>query len=290
MIDARSRSFLLFGGRIGAGLAALALTGILAAGALASSGPSRGRYYDGKPTSTAGFTTFAVDFQVSNDGRQVKHLFLKYVNFTCPGGAAATLLFPGNYTAAVTTDRRFTITLPSMDSYSPNQRNGSLVLSGHFSAAGTVSGTLVFTGARMLAGCHKTLGWSGNVRALVEAFAGQVTQGSDLALISFYRTIGPHSKATDFTVGTLTVSCPGGGTAERAFQSVYSLPTDPNATFSGNIFFTDGEAGNITGGFQSATQSAGTISYTGRDDCSYTDLSWSAHRVAARVLGPLNFG
>ena len=276
--------------RFGAVLTALAVSGVLATAALASSGPSRGRYYDGKPTSTAGFTSFALDFQVSRDGRELKHVFLKYVNFTCPGGAAAELLVPGNNTAAVTPDGRFTITLPSMDSYSPNPPDGSLVLSGYFGGAGTFGGTLVFTGDGQLAGCHKTIRWSGKVRPFVEEFSGQVTQGSDLAPISFYRTIEPHSKVTDFTVGALTVTCPGGGTGQRAFTSVYSLPTHPNATFGADIFFTDGEAGNITGKFQSATHAAGTASYTGRDDCSYSDLSWSAHRVAARVLGPLNFG
>jgi hypothetical protein len=271
-------------------LTALAVSGVLATAALASSGPSRGRYYDGKPTSTAGFTSFALDFQVSRNGRQVRRLFLKYVNFTCPGGAAAELLVPGNNTAAVTPGRRFTVTLPSMDSYSPNPPNGSVVLSGYFGGMGTVGGTVVFTGQGSLAGCHKTIGWTGKVRPLVEAFAGQVTQGSDLAPISFYRTIEPHSKVTDFAISALTVACPGGGTAQRAFASVYSLATHPNATFGGDIFFTDGEAGNITGNFQNATHAAGTVSYTGRDDCSYGDLSWSAHRVASRVLGPLNFG
>jgi hypothetical protein len=277
--------------RFGAVLTALAVSGVLATPAIASSGPSHGRYYDGKPTSTAGgFTSFALDFQASDNGHQLKRLFLKYVNFTCPGGAAASLLVPGNNTAAIAADRRFTITLPSMDSYSPNPPDGSLVLSGHFGGAGTVSGTLVFTGAGQLAGCHKTIGWSGKVRPLVEEFAGHVTEGSDLAPISFYRTIEPHSKVTDFTIGALTVTCPGGGTGQRAFTSVYSLPTHPDATFGGDIFFTDGEAGNITGEFQGAAQAAGTVSYTGRDDCSYSDLIWSAHRVAASVLGPLNFG
>jgi hypothetical protein len=276
--------------RFGAVLTALAVSGVLATGALASTGPSRGRYYDGKPNSTTGFTQFALDFQVSRGGRQVNRLSLKYVDFTCPGGAAAQLIVPGNKTAAVTRVGRFTLNLPSMDSYSPNPPDGSVVLSGHFGGAGTVSGTLVFTGAGQLAGCHKTLGWSGKVRPLVEEFSGDVTQGSDLAPISFYRTIEPHSKVTDFTIGALTVTCPGGGTAQRAFESVYSLATHADATFGGNVFFTDGEAGNITGDFHSATHAAGTVSYTGRDDCSYSDLSWSVHRVAASVLGPLNFG
>jgi hypothetical protein len=276
--------------RFGAVLTALAVSGVLATAALASNRPSRGRYYDGKPNSTAGFTSFALDFQVSRNGRQLNRLFLKYVNFTCPGGAAAELLVPGKNTAAVTPGRRFTITLASTDSYSPNPPNGSVVLSGYFGVAGTVSGTLVFTGAGALAGCHKTIRWSGKVRPLVEEFSGDVTQGSDLAPISFYRTIEPHSKVTDFTIGALTVTCPGGGTGRRTFKSVYSLPTHANATFGDDVFFTDGEAGNITGEFQSVTHAAGTVSYTGRDDCSYSDLSWSAHRVAASVLGPLNFG
>jgi len=64
----------------------------------------------------------------------------------------------------------------------------------------------------------------------------------------------------------------------------------PDAKFGGDVFFTNGEAGNINGKFQGATHAAGKVSYSGRDDCSYHNLSWSVHRVAADVLGPLNFG
>jgi hypothetical protein len=132
--------------------------------------------------------------------------------------------------------------------------------------------------------------WKGKVRPLVDSFAGKVTQGSHHASINFYRTIESHRHVTDFAVGALTLTCPGGGTAHRAFKSVDLLPVHPNAKFGGDVFFTNGEAGNLNGKFQGATRAAGKVSYSGRDDCSYHDLSWSAHRVAAHVLGPLNFG
>ena len=275
---------------IASALSTVAVAGVLAAAGLASGGLLRGRYYDGHPTSTAGGTSLALDFQVSGTGHQVKHLYLDYLTFTCPGGAAADLLIPGDKTAAISTDEKFMITLPSKDSFSPNSANGSVVMSGNFGGGGTTSGKLVFTGSGPLAGCHKSINWKGKVRPLVDYFAGKVTQGSDHASISFYRTIEPHRHVTDFAVGTLTLTCPGGGTAHRSFESVYSLPVHPDAKFGGDVFFTNGEAGNINGKFQGATHAAGRVSYSGRDDCGYQNLSWSAHRVAAHVLGPLNFG
>ena len=54
-------------------------------------------------------------------------------------------------------------------------------------------------------------------------------------------------------------------------------------------FFTNGGAGNIKGTSLDITHATGKVSYAGRDDCSYSNLNWSAHRVAAHVLGPLNF-
>ncbi|MGI8414561.1 MAG: hypothetical protein ACR2QA_19145 [Solirubrobacteraceae bacterium] len=268
----------------------VAFAGVLVAAGLASGGPLRGRYYDGKPTSTAGGTSLALDFQVSGNGHQVKHLFLNSVSFTCPGGAAADLLVPDDKTAPITTDNKFTITLPSKDSFSPSPANGGVVLSGSFAGGGKVGGKLVFTGSGPLAGCHKTIDWKGMVRPLVDHFAGKVTQGSHHASFSFYRTSEPHRHVTDFAAGALTLTCPGGGTAHRSFNSVYSLRVHPDAKFGGDVFFTNGEAGNINGKFQGAAHAAGKVSYSGRDDCSYHNLSWSAHRVAASVLGPLNFG
>ncbi len=91
-------------------------------------------------------------------------------------------------------------------------------------------------------------------------------------------------------VGALTLTCPGGGTAHRSFKSVDSLLGHPDAKFGSDVFFTHGEAGNLNGKFQGATHAVGKVSYSGRDDCSYHDLSWSAHLLAAHVLGPLNFG
>src|SRR5947209_9828816 len=140
-------------------LSTVTVAGFIASAGLASGGPLRGRYYDGKPTSTAGGTSLAVDFLVSIKGHQVKHLYLKYASFTCPGGVSADLLVPGDKTAAIMSDNKFTITLPSKDSFSPNPANGSVVLSGTFGGGGTITGKLVFTGSGPLAGCHKTINW-----------------------------------------------------------------------------------------------------------------------------------
>lgn len=271
-------------------LSTLVVVGFIAPAGLALGGPLRGRYYDGQATGTGGDTSLALDFQVSGTGHQVKHLYVNDASFTCPGGAAADLLVPGDRTTAIKAGNKFAITLPSRDSFSPNPANGSVMLSGSFGGGGAVTGKLVFTGSGPLAGCHKTIDWKGKVRPLVDRFAGQVTQGSHHASISFYRTIASHRHVTDFAVGTLTLACPGGGTAHRSFKSVASLGVHPNAKFGGGIFFTNGEAGNINGMFQGARHAAGKVSYSGRDDCSYHALSWSAHRVAAHVLGPLNFG
>lgn len=275
--------------RIATALATVAAAACLAAAGLAAGGPVHGRYYDGQQTSTAGGTSLALDFQVSGNGHQIKHLYLTFVSFTCPGGAAADLLLPNNTTVAVTSAHTFSIALPSKDSFSPNPANGNVVLTGTF-AGSAISGKLVFTGSGLLAGCHKTITWKGKLRPFVDHFTGTITQGSHHASISFYRTIEPHRHVTDFALGTLTVACPGGGTDHRSFTSVYSLLVHANATFGADVFFTDGEAGNIAGAFQSTTRATGKVSYSGRDDCSYHGLKWSAHRIAAHILGPLNFG
>jgi hypothetical protein len=274
---------------IATALSTVIAVGLLAATGLAAGGVVRGRYYDGKPTSTGGAVSLAIDFQASGNGHQVKHFYVNYASFTCPGGADAELLVPGNKTAAIMTGHKFTITLPSKDSFSPNPANGSVVLSGTF-GGGTVTGKLGFTGSGPLAGCHKTLVWKGKVRPLVDRVAGTVAQGSHHASISFYRTIEPHRHVTDFAVGALTLTCPGGGTAHRSFTSGASLLVHPDGKFGGDVFFTNGEAGNISGSFHNATHAGGKVSYAGRDDCSYDNLNWAAHRVAAHVLGPLNFG
>jgi hypothetical protein len=87
----------------------------------------------------------------------------------------------------------------------------------------------------------------------------------------------------------LSATCPGGASAQVSLKSGSSLTVHPDAKFGSDVFFTTGDAGHISGKFQSATHAAGAVSYVGRDDCSY-DLSWSAHRVATNVLGPFNFG
>jgi hypothetical protein len=263
---------------------------MLAAAGLASGGPLPGRFYDGVATGAGSDTSLALDWQVSGDGHQVRHLYLNYVTFTCPDGSSADLVVPGNKIAAITAAHRFTITLPTEDSFSPNPANGSLVLSGKFGVGTAVSGQLVFTGSGPLAGCHKTINWHGKLRPLVDRFAGEVTQGPHHASISFLRTVESHPHATNFAVGALSLSCPGGGTAHRSFQSVYSLRVHPDGRFGGDVFFTNGEAGNLSGRFPGVAHATGNVSYSGRDDCGYHGLSWSAHRVATQVLGPLNFG
>jgi hypothetical protein len=180
-------------------VATVAAVGFLAAAGLAAGRPVRGRYYDGRPAGTAGGTSLALDLQVSGNGHSVKHLYVSFASLTCPGGADAELLVPGDKTAAITRANKFKITLPSKDSFSPNPANGSLTLTGTFAGA-TISGKLVFTGSGPLAGCQKAINWKGKVRPLVDRFAGTVVQGSRHSSISFYRTIEAHRHVTDFAV------------------------------------------------------------------------------------------
>jgi len=275
--------------RVATALLTVAVAGVLAGVALAAGSPLRNRYYDGSAATTAGGISLALDFQIAGSGHRVRRLNVTFLSFTCPGGTSADLLLPDNTAAAITAAHTFRITLPSKDSFSPNPPNGHLTLSGTFAGA-TVSGRLVFTGRGPLAGCHKTIHWDGRVRPLVDRFAGIVVQGSHHASISFYRTIEPHRHVTDFAAGALTLTCPGGGTDHRSFMSVDSLRVRANGMFGGDLFFTNGEAGAMSGAFRSVTRAVGSVSYSGRDDCGYSSLHWSAHRVAARVLGPLNFG
>jgi hypothetical protein len=273
---------------------ALTLAVALAASGLASGMRPRDGYYDGAPANTDGNTiSLVLELAVSGNGHRVSRIDPSYVDFTCLGNVDAGLLLPTNRTAVLSADDGFSVTLPSKDSESengqPNQPNGKVVLSGTFGTDGTVSGKLAFTGSGLLHGCNRSIRWKGQARPLMDYFTGTVTQGSNTATFSFYRTIETHPKTTDFSVGVLTATCASGSPpAQVSLQSGYSLAVHPNAKFGGNIFFTSGDAGSISGAFQNATHATGKLAYVGRDDCSY-NVPWSAHRVAANVPGPFNF-
>lgn len=279
--------------RVRAALLAVLGAALLAPAALASGGALPGRIYDGARIS--GAQNISLAFLVSGNGRVVRRLTVTYLDLTCQNRDDATLTTPVASATAISATGSFRVALPTRSGIfengaTSNPVDGRLTLTGRFGAGGALTGALTFTGIRDARGCRVRTTYAGRVRPFVDRYSGTVTQGSAQTPITFLRTAAARPQAGEFAVGPLTLACPGGGTSDRSFVSVDALRIHPSGAFGGDVSLTDGEEGSISGVFSSATQATGTISYTGRDDCSYSDLPWSVQRVATHVLGPLTFG
>jgi hypothetical protein len=225
----------------------------------------------------------------------VQRFTITYLDLTCRNRTDASLTAPVAPQVAITPGRKFRVSLPTRSAVfengaTSNPVDGRVIITGSFGAKGELAGTLTFAGRRDAHGCHVAVAYTGRVRSLVDRFSGTVTQGSTQVPVTFLRTEAPHPTVTGFAVGALTVTCPAGGGDQRSFDSVDVLKIHAGDAFGGDVSLTDGEAGDIAGTFAGASEASGTVSYVGRDSCSYDHLPWSAQRVATHITGPLTFG
>jgi hypothetical protein len=274
-------------------LAVVLLGVVLAPAALAAGAPLPGRIYDG--ALTGGAQQLDLALLVDRRGHQVAQFTITYLDLTCGNRTDASLTAPVVSAVAITPRGNFRVSIPTRSAVfengaTSNPVDGRVVITGSFGAKGELAGTLTFAGRRDARGCHVAVDYTGRVRPLVDRFSGTVTQGSTQVPITFLRTEAPHPTVTDFAVGALTVTCPAGGSDQRSFASVDVLKIHAGDAFGGDVSLTDGEAGNIAGTFAGPSEASGTVSYVGRDSCSYAHLPWSARRVATHITGPLTFG
>lgn len=214
----------------------------------------------------------SMTFTVRADGRAITG-FDQNLEFPCAGGATALLSTTPPRNIAITRRGTFSARIAT-------DKGTPLVLSGRFLSLRRATGHLSWRGPahNSYSSCHGSATWNATLRPPPPPrrhFVGTTSRGTRA---SFFRTIERHPHAVNFDFGTITATCPDGSTEPKRIHSVFSFKI-VNGRFAGDYFDTDGEAGHVTGRFTSVTQATGTLSLTGRDDCSFSGVTWSSHRV-----------
>ena len=157
-----------------------------------------------------------------------------------------------------------------------------MILAGKFVSPRRFSGTLTFGGGRQDPRCDARLKVIGRLRILTryrtDQFVGLTTAGNSL---SFYRTIATQPLVGGLDVPSVVAQCPGGGTEGKATvtgRGVIAAIRD-GAFRSDDEEDESSEAFTFAGRFSDSMTAAGTLGLSGRDDCSFSGLGWSAKRV-----------
>ena len=157
-----------------------------------------------------------------------------------------------------------------------------MILTGTFVSSTQFSGTLRFGGGRQDPHCDARLKVIARLRILTryrtDQFVGLTTAGNRL---SFYRTVAAQPLVGGLDVPSVTARCPGGGTEGKAISTgrgVIAAVKD-GAFRSGDDTDEGSEAFTFAGRFSNSTTATGTLGLSGRDDCSFSALRWTATRV-----------
>jgi hypothetical protein len=157
-----------------------------------------------------------------------------------------------------------------------------MILTGTFVSSTRFSGTLTFAGGRLDPHCDARLDVVARLRILTryrtDQFVGHTTAGNRL---SFYRTVAPQPLVGGLDVPSVTARCPGGGTEGKAISTGRGViaAVRHGAFRSGDDTDEGSEAFTFAGRFSDSTTAAGTLGLSGRDDCSFSALRWTATRV-----------
>ena len=157
-----------------------------------------------------------------------------------------------------------------------------MTLTGTFLSPGRFSGALVFGGGRQDPHCDARLKVIARVRILTryrtETFAGLTAAGNRL---SFYRTVAAQPLVGGLNVPAVTARCPGGGTEGKAIVTGPGViaAVRHGAFHSGDQEDEGSEAFSFAGRFADSRTATGTLGLSGRDDCSFSGLRWTATRV-----------
>jgi hypothetical protein len=157
-----------------------------------------------------------------------------------------------------------------------------MTLIGRFVSPRRFSGTLTFSGGRQDPHCDARLKVIGRLRILTRyrtnRFVGLTTAGNRL---SFYRTVATRPVVGGLNVPSVAARCPGGGTEAKAIvtgRRVIAAVKD--GTFrSADDEDESSEAFGFAGRFTDSTTATGTLGLSGRDDCSFSSLRWTATRA-----------
>ncbi len=157
-----------------------------------------------------------------------------------------------------------------------------MTLTGTFLSPTRFSGTLLFGGGRQDPRCDARLKVIGRLRILTryrtDEFNGVTTAGNRL---SFYRTVAARPLVGGLNVPSVTARCPGGGTEGKAIgvgRGVIAAVRH-GAFRAGDQEDESSEAFTFAGRFSNSTTATGTLGLSGRDDCSFSNLRWTATRV-----------
>jgi hypothetical protein len=250
--------------RVGLGALLTALLVLCVAAPALAVGPRPGATYD--VSSRAG----TLAFSVSRAGTRFT-LGTNNIDFGCRGGATAPLDLQPTGPIRVARNGTFSARIPT-------DKGTPFIFSGHFARGGRAAGRMSWHGSGSFSICGGNVAWTGHVRPRPPRrvrFVGTTSRGTR---VSFYQTIERHPVVGGFNFGTITATCPDGSTEPKGTNSVYTFHVS-SGHFSGGFFTTFGEAGDLSGHFSNPTHASGTVGITGRDDCSFSGVTWNAHRA-----------
>ena len=157
-----------------------------------------------------------------------------------------------------------------------------MTLTGRFVSPRRFSGRLMFGGGRQDPHCDARLKVIARLRILTryrtDRFVGLTTAANRL---SFYRTVAAQPLVGGLNVPSVTARCPGGGTEGKVIVTGRGViaAVRHGAFRSGDDEDESSEAFTFAGRFSDSTTATGTLGLSGRDDCSFSALGWTATRV-----------
>jgi hypothetical protein len=156
-------------------------------------------------------------------------------------------------------------------------------VAGQFVSPDRATGTVSFEGSDGEdTGCHASASFTASIVPLNLHFAGRAANG---ARVTFDRSIEPHPQVLNFSVGRVRARCASGGSEFKTLDRAFG------GRIRSGRFAADGEdrtseAARVSGRFTSSTRAQGTAGKTGRDDCGFSGLAWTAGVGGGGVTPP----
>jgi hypothetical protein len=261
----------------------LVVIGLLGAAALASGRvlPGGGAIFDATADSGHGEDAVLNQFElrVSRDRRNVT-VPATQIGVICTAGPSkgeGPQLNVPTTRARIGTDGSLSMMLATNDG-----GRAPMTLAGKFVFPRRFSGMLVFGGGRQDPHCDARLKVIARLRILTRyptvQFVGLTAAGNRL---SFYRTVSRQPLVGGLNVPSVTAQCPGGDTEGKAIVTGRGViaAVRHRAFRAGDEEDESSEAFTFAGRFSDSTSATGTLGLSGRDDCSFSGLRWTATRV-----------
>ncbi len=251
-------------------------------GAAARTVAKAGRHYSALAGSGLGQSYFSLD--VSPDGH---HFAVRdeQFGFTCTGGTdrGQTLgISTADGQGTLGADGSFAVAL-TVVSDSPGQvvHDTPVQVSGRFTSGRRAVGGLSFRGSDGEdLGCNASQSWSAKLVPLNLRYAGRTSTG---ARVTFERSIAAHPEILNFSVGATRARCASGVTELKTIQGAYGGHVH-HGRFHAQGEDSSSEAAAVAGHFSDSHHASGSVGISGRDDCGYGGLHWSARLVSPRAV------